>query len=133
MSARDVALAFVEAINAHQSDEMARLMTSHHVFVDSDGAVQEGRKVVRGAWEAYFDMVPDYRVEIEDVFEDGERLMIAGRAEGTFAPDHRLREESHWSVPAAWRVGVEKGRVARWQVYADTEQLRGTVFRRRSG
>jgi len=45
-------------------------------------------------------------------------------AQGTYSPDGRLRAESRWETPAAFRAFVEDGLVAEWRVYADNEPLR---------
>ena len=39
-------------------------------------------------------------------------------------PDTELKPENAWKTPIAFRVFVDKGRVAEWRVYADNEPIR---------
>jgi hypothetical protein len=34
-----------------------------------------------------------------------------------------LLPENEWSIPAAWRVGVEGGLIKKWQVCADNKPV----------
>ncbi len=79
---------------------------------------------MRAGWAAYFKMVPDYSIAIEESLCDGPLALMLGVAEGTYAPDGVLRAESRWKTPAAFRAQVEDGLVAEWRVYADNEPLR---------
>ena len=65
---------------------------------------------------AYFQWFPDYRIEITDVFEDGDGLALFGFAGGSF----KGKESESWLLPAAWKALVKNGRVTLWQVFADT-------------
>ena len=47
MTAQNVAEQFVNAINAHDIERLASLMTSDHRFIDSLGVVVEGRDAMR--------------------------------------------------------------------------------------
>ena len=43
-----------------------------------------------------------------DRFEDKGTVILLGRATGTFVQNGELRPDNRWSVPAAWRVVVER-------------------------
>jgi hypothetical protein len=98
-------------------------MTDDHRFVDSDGREQSGRDRVRRAWEQYFSMVPDFRIRVEHAFSEGRSVALFGVAEGTFLENGVLEPRNHWVVPAAWRVVIEDGRVAVWQLYVNPEPM----------
>jgi ketosteroid isomerase-like protein len=132
MTPRETALAFVEAINAHDPQRLAALMTDGHIFIDSDGTRQTGKDGLRRTWRDYFTMVPDYRIHIEEALARGETVALLGEAEGTFAHEGRLEPENHWRVPAAWRVVVKAGRVFIWQLYVNPEPM-AEAFRRVKG
>lgn len=119
-----VAHAFVRAINRHDAEALAELMTVEHRFIDSMGAAFEGREAMRAGWAAYFRMVPDYAIAIEETLSDGPVAVMMGLAQGTYAPDGVLREEKRWQTPAAFRAFIEAGKVAEWRVYADNEPMR---------
>lgn len=118
---------FVAAINEHDVDEICRLMTKDHVFIDGGGQKMGGRDVMRDGWVAYFDMMPDYHITIEEVFSSGKDVGLFGRASGTYAPKGQLKPENHWEMPAAWRAVVRGPRVAQWQVYSDNEPVRAIM------
>jgi ketosteroid isomerase-like protein len=120
----DIILAFVEAINRHDVDRLCRMMTDDHLFIDSLGEAMRGKDAMRGAWTAYFLMVPDYSIVFEEVLEKGETAAVFGTAQGTYAVEGPLRAENAWRIPFAARGGVRDGLVAQWQVYADNEPVR---------
>ena len=114
---------FVEAINRHDVDALAALMTEDHVFTDSGGEQMRGREAMRGGWSQYFALVPDYWITVEHTVVDGAMVGLFGRAGGTWAVAGKLRDENRWSVPAAWYGVVRSGLVVEWRVYADLKPL----------
>ena len=129
--AETVAQAFVRAINRQDVDGLVALMAADFRFVDSLGNAVKGREEMRVGWAAYFRMVPDYSIAVEESFFDGAVVLMLGVAEGTYAPDGVLKAENHWKTPAAIRAQVEDGLVAEWRVYADNEPIRERM--RKSG
>ena len=146
-SAESVARAFVEAINRGDVDGLAELMTPAHRFVDSLGAVTEGRDAMRAGWADYFRMVPDYSIEVRESYCDENPgnadpsappsllagfpqgdgafvVVLLGVARGTYASDGELKQENRWETPAAFRALIADGKVAEWRVYADNEPIR---------
>ena len=53
-----IALAFIDAINAHNIDKICDLMTDDHVFVDSMDNKTSGKTTMKHAWIAYFELFP---------------------------------------------------------------------------
>lgn len=123
-SSQAVALAFVEAINSRDPNRLGTLMTEEHRFVDSLGAVVQGRENMLLGWAAYFRMVPDYAIHVEETFENGVIVVLLGMASGTYAKDGQVRPENSWQTPAAWRAQIEGDKVSEWRVYADNEPIR---------
>jgi uncharacterized protein (TIGR02246 family) len=119
-----VAQAFVRAINRQDVEGLAALMAPEHRFIDSLGNVVEGREKMRAAWAAYFRMVPDYTIAVEETICDEPVVVMLGVAQGTYSPDGKLRAENRWETPAALRALIEDGLVAEWRVYADNEPIR---------
>jgi len=122
---------FVEAVNARDADKILAQTTDDHVFIDSLGFRTAGRGPLREAWTAYFKMVPDFRISLDQVIEHGEVVVAFGAASGTWKGKAPPRPEDRWSTPAAWRAVVRAGQVAEWRVYADLEPLR--AIQRRNG
>jgi SnoaL-like domain len=127
MSPQKVAEQFVTAINAHDVERLVSLMTSDHRFIDSLGAVVEGRDAMREGWKFYFSMVPDYHLDIRSFFiaEDGKaEAMLVGVASGSYWSNGIKRPDSLWRTPAALRALIRDGHIAEWQVYGDNEPMR---------
>ena len=75
---------FVEAVNSCDPEKVLAHVSDNHVFVDSLGFRTSGRGAVREAWIAYFKMVPDYRITLDQVIEQGEVVIAFGMATGTW-------------------------------------------------
>jgi hypothetical protein len=137
-SAESVAQAFIRAINRQDVDRLTALMSPTHRFIDSLGNVIEGREKMREGWAAYFRIVPDYSIAIEETYPGEPVVVLLGLAEGTYTRDGKLSPETgvpadrssstgcknRWKTPVAIRALVEDGLVAEWRVYADNEPIR---------
>ena len=123
-SPESVAHAFVDAINHRDVEKLWHLMPDEHRFVDALGAVTQGREKMRDGWAAYFRMVPDYAVIVEETFSAGATVVMLGTAHGTYAKDSSLMQENFWRIPAAWRAQIEGEKVVEWRIYADNEPIR---------
>jgi ketosteroid isomerase-like protein len=126
MEPRETARAFVNAMNAHDAVAIVTLATADHRFIDSLGNTI-APDALRGAWEGYFRMVPDYRIEVREWVTDGDLVVALGTASGTFTKDGELHTDNAWRTPAAWRAVIRDGKVAEWQVYADNEPIRAVM------
>ncbi|SRR6266513_682383 len=127
MTPQEVAKQFVAAINAHDVERLAALMTSDHRFIDSLGGMVEGRDSMREGWKFYFAMVPDYHLEVSGCFTAAagkDETILVGSASGSYWSNGVKRPNSGWSTPAALRAVVRDGQIAEWQVYADNEPIR---------
>lgn len=109
--------AFVEAINAHDVESLANLMSDDHLFIDAYGNEVCGKEKMTAGWRTYFEWFPDYYIEVSDVFENGEQFAMFGLAGGSF----KGSSDAEWRLPAAWKAIVRDGRVLLWQVFADTK------------
>lgn len=120
-------MAFVRAMNRQDVNALVALMTPEHRFVDALGNVTTGRETMRAAWSAYFKMVPDYTVAVEETLVDGSIVVMFGVAQGTYSPDGKLRQENQWHTPIAIRATIEDDMIAEWRVYADNEPMRSKI------
>ncbi len=118
MQPEDVAMAFVEAINAHDVDGIVGLCAEDHQFIDAHGMALSGDKV-RAAWTGYFDFMPRYGIDVDEIIVEGEVVAIFGTAWGELGAKDGA--DGSWRRPCAWRARVEQGRIALWQVYVDTK------------
>jgi ketosteroid isomerase-like protein len=122
-----VVRALIRAINGHNVDQLEKLLTGNHRFIDSLGSVVRGSHEVATGFAAYFRMVPDYRINITHVLAKGNTVIAWGSARGSYVPQGQDTAIGHWEMPAAWRAIVREGRVAEWQVYADNEPIRALM------
>lgn len=118
-SAGDMARQFMDAVNTHDVDRLCGLMTEDHQFTDAHGHVLTGAAPLRLAWSTYFEWFPDYRVVWDAVLVEGQTVLAAGTAAGTWKGSADPRD--HWELPAAWRVVVRGDHIAEWQVFCDTK------------
>ena len=114
---KEVVLAFIDRINAHDVAGLAALMSDDHTFIDAHGNQISGKEKMIAGWRGYFNMFPDYYLELTDVFEGEGKVAMFGFAGGSF----QNQESESWRLPAAWKAEVKDGRVTLWQVFADTK------------
>ena len=121
MSSKEIRVfkAFVNAINQANIAELNKLMSEDHIFVDSAGRKEEGRENMIKGWKTYFEMFPDYRIEIGDIIQEKEIVGAFGTATGTYRGKRGLVPQNIIKMPAAWRAIIKDDKVKLWQVYAD--------------
>jgi ketosteroid isomerase-like protein len=122
-TALDVVSGFVEAINRHDVDRLAALMTEDHCFVDGLGEVVRGREPMKRGWVGYFGWFPDYCIRVDEVLSKGNTVGLFGTAQGTYSVNGELLPKNHWEIPAAWKAVVQRGRISEWRVYGDNEPV----------
>jgi len=113
----------VESIDRHDVAGILELLTGDPVLIDSLGAALRGRAELERAWRGYFELFPDYRIEVETRIASGSTVALFGFASGSVAVGGS-DERRAWRVPAAWRAVVRGDRIAVWQVYADLAPVR---------
>ncbi len=121
MDSKEIAVVrdFIAAINQGNASQLSSLMTEDHTFVDSRGTVESGRENMTAGWKGYFRMFPDYRIDIENIIQDGNLVAVFGSAFGTYNGKRGLVPENRIEMPAAWKAILENGKIKTWQVYAD--------------
>ena len=112
---------FANAISEHSVDKIYFLMTDDHKFIDSHGNVIVGKDKMKVGWMGYFQLFPDYKIEITDILTDGDTLAAFGFASGTFKGNQTDNKENYWRLPASWKLIVENNKIKLWQVFADTK------------
>jgi ketosteroid isomerase-like protein len=124
MNSREIKVveAFIGAINRHDLSELSNLMTEDHTFVDPAGRSISGRENMLAGWKGYFQMFPDYKIEVEKWLADQDVVAVFGSAAGTFNGKRGLVPANRIAMPAAWRGVVVDGKIKLWQVYADWKE-----------
>lgn len=123
MDPTETAGKFLAAINAHDVDALAALMTPDFLFVDSLGQRMVGGQRMEVGWRGYFIMCPDYWVRADYLIAREETVLAAGEAGGTI-------DGQSWRIPAAWKGVIRDGRVTEWRVFADNKPVYEILARR---
>jgi hypothetical protein len=110
---------FVHAINCADIGRIIELMADDHVFIDSQDHKMTGKENLKQAWIGYFELFPDYKIEMNEIFEKDSLFCILGYASGTYKNLQNVSNSNHWRIPAAWRAIISDNRIKQWQVYAD--------------
>jgi hypothetical protein len=133
---RSTVLAFVDRINAADVTGIAALLSEDHEFVDTAGESFRGRETLREGWSGYFQLFPDYRIEIQQIRVEGPRVVLAGRTSGTLSPsgaealrgpDGTLPPPDQFQGPALFSANVEGGLITQWRVSRDTPEGRAEL------
>jgi ketosteroid isomerase-like protein len=123
MTNKEIVLTFVKAINDHDVDKIFDLMSDDHVFIDGYGNKQEGRNGMKESWQNYYQMFPDYGVEITDSIESDSVIGLFGYASGTYKINNEKTNINFWKTTAEWKAIVENQKIKLWQVYCDYTRL----------
>lgn len=110
---------FVPAINARDAERLHSLMTPDHTLVDPIGNRVNGADACKNAWSGYFQLFPDYALELVDAVETPAAVFATGWATGAFRGTTGLGDR--FRIPAAWKATMSVDKVSVWQVFADTK------------
>jgi putative acetyltransferase len=114
-----VILDFVDAINHADTERMVGLMTDDHIFVDSRDNALSGKDNLKQAWKFYFELFPDYTIEITGMLQNKSHFCMYGYTSGTYKNLKNADNSNYWRIPAAWNAIIDNNRIKFWQVYAD--------------
>jgi hypothetical protein len=120
---RDIVIRFVEAINNHNVDEILALMADDHLFIDGQDNKNVGKEGMKEGWKGYFELFPDYLIEISGIIGNDPVFGLFGYAQGTYKNVRNESNSCFWRTPASWKAIVENGKIKHWQVYCDYSGL----------
>ncbi|MCY3001676.1 MAG: nuclear transport factor 2 family protein [Planctomycetota bacterium] len=106
----------IAAINRRDPAGVVATLARDVAFVDAHGRRFEGRETLMEGWRGYFTTFPDYQLEIDKEQAVAGGVLVLGHAVGSY----RGRPDRAWRIPIAIRAEVREGKVALWQVFADT-------------
>jgi ketosteroid isomerase-like protein len=116
MDPEEVFALFVTAINRHDPQTLASLMTPDHAFIDSLGNRITGAASMEAGWRGYFAMCPNYWIRTDRIMAKDNVILAAGAAGGSI-------DNETWQTPAAWKAITREDRIAEWQVFADNKPV----------
>jgi hypothetical protein len=114
---------FVKAINDHDVNEIVNLMSEDHVFIDAMDNKSVGKKGMKEAWEGYYELFPDYQIEISDITGNESLIGLFGYVNATYKNLTKEFNSNFWRTPASWKAIVENNKIKHWQVYCDYSEL----------
>jgi ketosteroid isomerase-like protein len=118
-----IAIRFVKAINDHDVDEIINLMSEDHIFIDAIDNKSVGKKGMKEGWKGYYELFPDYQIEISDITENVSTIGLFGYASATYKNLTNKLNNNFWRIPASWKAIVENNKIKHWQVYCDYSSL----------
>ena len=122
-SNKAIVIRFVKAINDHNVTEIVNLMSDDHNFIDAADHKSVGKKGMKEAWEGYYELFPDYQIEILDITENESIIGLFGYAKATYKNLTNKLNSNLWRIPASWKAIVENNKIKHWQVYCDYSDL----------
>ena len=131
-----VALEFIDRINARDPAMLAQAMTENHEFIDTEGNSAQSREQMREGWVGYYQLFPDYRIQINQVIVHETKVVLVGRSDGTLSehgrkmlarPDGSPPPDEELQGPAIWTAEIRDQLVAQWCVFEDTAAVRAQL------
>ncbi len=117
MNSKEIALKFVDRINAQDADGLAKLMTENFKFIDYEGNVYQGRERIRDGFAEYFSSYPKYKILVEKICLSGKDVAFIAKTTGSHVPSELEVKETLVFV-----AQIENGLVAEWRIYTDLEK-----------
>jgi ketosteroid isomerase-like protein len=114
---------FVKAINDHDINEIVNLMSEDHIFIDAANHKTVGKKGMKEGWERYYELFPDYKIEISDITENESVIGLFGNVNATYKNLTNKLNSNFWRITASWKAIAENNKIKHWQVYCDYSDL----------
>jgi ketosteroid isomerase-like protein len=119
-----VVIDFVDTINHGDAERLLSLMTDGHVMRILDEPPVSGTDTLGSAWRGYFEAFPRYRVYIDSIAVEGDRVAVLGHTTGSHLG---LPDEDESQLPVIWTADVLDNRLESWNILEDSAELRRTL------
>ncbi len=120
-SSKKIVKDFLKAVNDNNIQAMESLLADNHIFIDSNENEIVGRAKVIKIWKHHFENVDAYSVKVDKMFGKDGCVVFTGEVSG-FIRD-KNKADKFWSVPLAWKVKVNDGKILQWQVFENTQPI----------
>ena len=107
----EIVIACIDAINMQDLDTMRSLMSEDHELVDAGSGSYIGREEILKGWPAYYEMFPDYLIEISDSIEMEDIIAVFGYASATYKNMKNAENSNFWRIPVAWKAIVRNNQL----------------------
>jgi uncharacterized protein (TIGR02246 family) len=125
-NSEEVALRFIEKINARDASGLSELMTEDFMFVDYEGEVYRGRETMRDGFAEYFENFPEYKIHVQKVCVSGGDLAFVASTTGSHVPPELEVNEA-----LVFTARFEGGLVGEWRIYTDLEDVKNRLRQKR--
>ena len=122
-SNKAIVIKFVKAINDHNVNEIVNLMSEDHIFIDATNHKTVGKTGMKEGWKGYYELFPDYKIEISDITENESVIGLFGYVNATYKNLTNNLNSNFWRISASWKAIVENNKIRHWQVYCDYSEL----------
>ena len=119
----EIVIRFITAINNRNFNLLSNMISEDHKFTDSLGNIFRGKDVMTTGWKNYLHLFPDYKIEVDEIYENENKIIFTGKASGTYSSQGELSKENHWEKNAAWKALVLNGKIKEWQVFGDNKPV----------
>jgi len=120
---KEIVLEFIKVLNNADIESMLTFISRDHVFIDSLGNKIFGKENMENAWNGYFHIFPDYKIDVKEIFEHNNTIIILGKASGTYKNIKTDDDKYYWRIPVAIKVLVDGKKILHWQVFADNSPV----------
>lgn len=119
----EIVLKFIQEINKGNIAGIHNLMSKDHIFIDMGGDLHKGKKEIN--WKEYFNIFPDYKINIEKILHKNNNIYILGNSTGNFSEygknlftkEGKTPQSEDFQGPAIWRAKIENQKVKEWQIF----------------
>jgi ketosteroid isomerase-like protein len=116
-----VVIDFMDTINHADVERLLSLMTDGHVMRILDEPPVRGKETLRSAWRGYFEAFRRYRVYVDRIAVEGDRVAVLGHTTGSHLG---LPDDEESQLPVIWTADVRDGRLASWNILEDSAERR---------
>lgn len=112
---------FIDILNHHQVDSLAAILHQDAEFVDTQNRYLTGNKRIAQGWGKYWEIFPDYHLEVENIWIQSDSIAIFAMAKATYKNKQSESNENQWEIPIALQLYFTNGKMMHWKMYGDTK------------
>lgn len=112
---------FIEMLNQHQADSLSVMLHQDAEFIDTQNRHLTGNQRIAQGWKKYWEIFPDYHLEVENIWIESDSIAIFAMAKATYKNKKSESNENQWEIPMALQLHLINGKIKYWKMYGDTK------------